>query len=64
MATIIMTFDWDGTIKKETKGFIGKKCTEQTKFLEALGVAQNRRKKASYYEENTKVNTHRRKLKS
>lgn len=52
---IILTFEWDGkTIKKETKGFKGNSCVSETKFLEEeLGTAKNRRKKSSYYAENT-----------
>lgn len=55
MAEIILTFNWDGTIKKETKGFVGKECVNKTKFLEdALGTASDRRYKAEYYEEENK----------
>ena len=54
MAELILTFDFDGTIKKETKGFTGKTCTSQTKFIEeALGEAKDRRFKSEYYEEAT-----------
>lgn len=31
---LILTFNWDGTVDKETTGFSGKKCTETTKFIE------------------------------
>lgn len=48
---IILTFDWDGTVKKETKGFTGNECVSKTKFIEeALGKSSNRRKKSEYFE--------------
>ena len=31
---LILTFNWDGTVVKETTGFSGKKCTEIMKFIE------------------------------
>jgi hypothetical protein len=32
---IVMTFEWDGkTVNKETFGFDGKACAEETKFIE------------------------------
>lgn len=49
---MILTFDWDGTVKKETSGFTGKKCTEQTMFIEEAlsGKAKGPRKfKPEYY---------------
>jgi len=53
MAEIILTFNEDGSVTKETKGFIGKECVDKTEFLEeALGKKKGeRRLKASYYEE-------------
>jgi hypothetical protein len=52
MAEIILTFDFDGTVKKETKGFVGKSCVDQTKFIEeALGVVDKRRYKSEFYDE-------------
>jgi len=55
MAEIILTFNDDGSVTKETKGFIGKKCVDDTKFLEdALGKRKGeRRYKAKYYEKAT-----------
>lgn len=54
MAEIILTFKPDGTVKKETKGFIGKDCLSKTKFIEeALGEATDRQYKAEYYDEPT-----------
>jgi hypothetical protein len=49
---MVLTFDWDGTVKKETSVFTGKKCTEQTKFIEEAlsGKAKGQRKfKPEYY---------------
>jgi hypothetical protein len=56
MAELILTFEWDGTVKKETKGFTGSECTSKTKFIdEALGgKTKNLRKKAIYYESKEK----------
>lgn len=52
MAEIILTFNPDGTIKKETKGFVGKTCVSVTKFIEeALGEASDRQYKSEYYDE-------------
>lgn len=52
MAELILTFNEDGTVSKETKGFVGKSCIEKTKFIEdALGKAKNRRLKSEYYDE-------------
>jgi len=53
MAELILTFEWDGkTVKKETKGFVGKTCMSKTKFIEdALGTADNRKFKSEYYED-------------
>jgi len=55
MAELILTFEWDGkTIKKETKGFVGKTCMSKTKFIEdALGTSEDRKFKSEYYEEDT-----------
>lgn len=53
MAELILTFNEDGTVSKETKGFVGKECVEKTKFIEeALGKKKGeRRYKAEYYEQ-------------
>jgi hypothetical protein len=52
MAEMILTFDFDGTVKKETKGFVGKTCVDKTKFIEeALGDANGRKYKSEYYED-------------
>lgn len=47
---LILTFNWNGTVEKETKNFEGKSCTEVTKFIEeALGATdENRRFKPEY----------------
>lgn len=51
MAELIMTFGWDGTVKKETRGFVGTDCVEKTKFIEeALGDSGKRKFKAEYYD--------------
>lgn len=49
--TMTLTFGWDGSVKKETSGFTGKKCTERTKFIEeALGGKTTKRTfKPEYY---------------
>jgi hypothetical protein len=53
MAEVILTFKFDGTVKKETKGFVGTDCVDKTKFIEeALGVADKRQYKTEYYEDN------------
>jgi len=64
MAEIILTFENDGkTVHKETKGFVGKSCVEETKFLEeALGTPANRKYKSEYYE--TEDNTAKIKVRS
>jgi hypothetical protein len=32
---IVLTFEWDGkTVHKETFGFVGQACAEETKFVE------------------------------
>jgi len=52
MPKIILTFEWDGTVTKETQGFVGKECASGTKFIEdALGITKNRKFKAEYYED-------------
>lgn len=51
MAEMILTFNPDGTVKKETKGFLGNDCVTKTKFIEeALGESGTRKFKAEYYE--------------
>jgi hypothetical protein len=52
---IKLTFLPDGTVKKETSGFVGKECITKTKFVEdALGTAGERRFKDEYYDEGQK----------
>jgi Protein of unknown function (DUF2997) len=54
MAEMILTFGFDGSVKKETKGFTGKTCVDETKFIEeALGNAKDRKFKSEYYEDGT-----------
>lgn len=49
-AEIILTFEWNGTVHKETKGFKGGECVKKTDFLDkALGTAGPRTLKADYY---------------
>jgi len=48
---IVVTFDWDGKgVHKETFGFVGKACTEETAFVEAAlkGSKSKRKFKAEY----------------
>lgn len=49
---ITLVFEWDGkTVHKETSGFSGKSCTEETKFIEeelSGGKVKNLRLKAAY----------------
>jgi hypothetical protein len=48
---IVVTFDWDGKgVHKETFGFVGKACTEETAFVEEAlrGRNQKRKFKAEY----------------
>lgn len=46
---IILTFDGD-EVKKEVKGFTGKSCVSETKFIEeALGESSNRKLKKDYH---------------
>jgi hypothetical protein len=61
MPELIMTFNWDGTVEKEAKGFEGKACTEQTDFLDkALGAKeQKRRFKPEYLKQQAKVKDNR-----
>lgn len=49
---MILTFGFDGSVKKETVGFKGTSCTKDTEFIEiALGTAKDDRKlKSEYYE--------------
>jgi hypothetical protein len=53
---VIMTFNWDGTIEKEAKGFEGKSCTEVTDFIEKALSAKNQKKrfKPEYLRQETK----------
>jgi len=58
MAEIILTFEQDGTVHKETKGFTGGDCVKKTEFLEkALGTAGKRTLKAEYYARETEKNS-------
>jgi len=42
---MVLVFKWNGTVNKETFGFKGKACVEQTKFIEdALGTPVDERK--------------------
>lgn len=51
MAEMVLIFNEDGTVYKETRGFKGKSCVEKTKFIEdALGTAKDRKFKAEYHE--------------
>jgi|WetSurMetagenome_2_1015567.scaffolds.fasta_scaffold225446_3 hypothetical protein len=52
--TLILTFNKDGSVEKETTGFNGKSCTEVTQFIEkALGaVNENKRFKPEYTRSN------------
>ena len=61
MAELIMTFKFDGTVKKETKGFTGSDCITKTKFIdEALGKVTKRTLKSEYYDsEQSETNTER-----
>jgi hypothetical protein len=59
---IVVTFDWDGKgVHKETFGFEGKACTEETKFVEdALKGSNLKRKfKAEYLRSKREVTTQR-----
>ena len=54
MPKLNLIFEWDGkTVHKETTGFTGKSCTEQTKFIEEAlnGQNQKRRYKAEYLDD-------------
>jgi hypothetical protein len=61
MAELILTFKFDGTVKKETKGFTGSNCITKTKFIEdALGKVAKCTLKSEYYEsEQSETNTER-----
>lgn len=51
MPEIILTFNWDGTVEKQTRGFKGKSCVKATKFIEdALGEAGERKYTKEYYD--------------
>jgi hypothetical protein len=43
---LIMTFNEDGTVEKETKGFNGKGCKAATDFIEAALKATNQKFRA------------------
>lgn len=49
---ITLIFEWDGkTVHKETEGFTGNDCVDETKFIEeALGKSSKRTFKSEYYE--------------
>jgi hypothetical protein len=52
MAEMVLIFNEDGSVYKETRGFKGKSCVDKTKFIEdALGVASDRKLKAEYHEQ-------------
>jgi len=52
MKEVIMIFNPNGTVTKETKGFTGKCCVKETAFIEeALGKPGKRRLKSEYYEQ-------------
>jgi hypothetical protein len=54
MAEMVLIFNEDGTVHKETRGFKGKSCVDKTKFIEeALGIAGERKFKAEYHEQET-----------
>jgi hypothetical protein len=63
MPELILTFKFDGTVKKETKDFTGSDCIRKTKFIdEALGKVTKRTLKSEYYDsEQTETNTERHK---
>jgi hypothetical protein len=43
---IVLTFEWDGkTVHKETFGFEGKACTEETAFIEEALRGRNQKRK-------------------
>jgi hypothetical protein len=44
-AELILTFNWDGTVEKETVGFEGKGCTAATDFIEKALSAKNEKKR-------------------
>lgn len=53
MPEITLIFNWDGTVEKKTRGFKGKSCIKETKFLEeALGVAGERKYTKEFYDAN------------
>lgn len=58
MAEIILTFNFDGTVKKQTKGFTGGDCIKKTKFIEeALGEAGERTMTKEFYDRPEENNT-------
>jgi len=59
MATpeLTITFNWDGTVQKETSGFEGKSCTEKTAFIEEALKAKDEKRtfKSEYYQQPVKT---------
>lgn len=55
---IKLTFEWDGkTVHKETEGFTGNECVDDTEFIEkALGKTGKRTYTSEYYNESEKEN--------
>jgi hypothetical protein len=51
MESIEITFDVNGEIKVQTKGFSGKSCVEGSKFVEeALGTKTGEKLTGEYYQ--------------
>jgi len=56
MKKVIVTFNKDGSVKVEAKGFQGKSCEQATEFLDRLFGKGERKHKDSYYlEEEVKL---------
>lgn len=50
MKEIILTFNDDGTVDKEVKGFKGGTCKDATKFIEqAIGTVTEEKLSPEYY---------------
>ncbi len=49
MKEIIIEFDEDGDIQIEGKGFEGRECDKEMKFIEELGDVKERKNKPEYY---------------
>ena len=50
MPDLILKFKLDGTVHKETKGFVGKDCESVTFFIEkALGARETKRERKETY---------------